>query len=493
MEPAAGDNTGAAKPWEHAKAGGSASDPLATRFVASLDYDRRLYKHDIAGSIAHARMLHKVGLLTPDELSQIEGGLADIESQIEAAGDDYGAAWSGWKIELEDVHMCIEAALIEQIGDAGRKLHTGRSRNDQVALDLKLWVDDACQKLAALFDEVLEAFFDLAQRQGDIVMPSYTHMQRAQPIVLGGELTAWMAAIDRARRRLALVRTEHGDNPLGCGAVAGSSLPLDRLMTAEALPLAGPPSINSIDATASRDAAVDFVYALAMTSMTLSRWAEQWILYASTEFGFLHLDPAHTTGSSMMPQKQNPDMLELTRGRCGDVYGRLIALLTICKGTPIGYNRDFQEDKRHVFAAYDCVTDCLLMAARIVRGATFDEKHIAESLDRGFLDATSLSEYLVTRGVPFRSAHQMVGRMVRRCREQGLEQLSQLTLDQMNGLCAAVAGPTGGDAPACDNDVYDWLGAHNVVKRYQTLGNAGVGGFRQQLEAYRGRWSSTED
>ena len=475
------------KPWEHSKAdAGSAADPLAARFVASLSYDRRLYLHDIAGSQSHARMLHGAKLLTADELARIERGLDEIADEIEAAGADYGAAWPGWKLELEDVHMCIEAALIEKIGDAGRKLHTGRSRNDQVALDLKLWLTEAEDALTERFDELFRAFVDLAQRQGHLVMPSYTHLQRAQPIVLGGELMAWLAAFDRALGRLSNVLLDNGDNPLGSGAIAGSSLPLDRQATADALPL-GDPSTNSIDATASRDAAVDFVYALAMTAMTMSRWAEQWIIYASSEFGFVELDPRYTTGSSMMPQKRNPDMLELIRGRCGGVYGNLIALLTICKGLPIGYNRDLQEDKRHVFAAYDSVTDCLALAARIVATAKFDEQRIAASLEDGFLDATSLSEYLVGRGVPFRTAHQMVGGMVRRCREQGLTQLAQLTLEQMNGLCAAVAGPGGEQAAACGEDVYDWLGAHNVVQRYRSLGNAGVAGFEQQLEAWQQR------
>lgn len=482
------DKFGTTKPWEHAQGGvGSTDDPLAVRFVASLEYDRRLYRHDIAGSLAHARMLCDVKLINADELAQIEQGLAAIQSEIEDAGADYGAAWHGWKLELEDVHMCIEAALIEKIGDAGRKLHTGRSRNDQVALDLKLWMHEATQVIAGLFGELFAAFVALAERQGHIVMPAYTHLQRAQPIVVGGELMAWLAAFDRAQRRIANVLPLQADNPLGSGAIAGSSLALDRHAVAKALPLAGP-SFNSIDATATRDAALDFIYGLAMTAMTLSRLAEQWILYASTEFGFIKLDRRYTTGSSMMPQKQNPDMLELIRGRCGGVYGNLIALLAICKSLPIGYNRDLQEDKRHLFAAYDSVSDCLAMATRIVATASFNEQRISASLDDGFIDATSLTDYLVRQQVPFRTAHQMVGSMVRRCREQGLTQLSQLTIEQMNGLCVAVAGPGGGQhAAVCRADVYDWLGAANVVKRYCSLGNAGVSGFAQQLDVWQQR------
>jgi len=468
----------AAKPWEHAKAGeGSASDPLAARFVESISYDRRLYKHDIAGSIAHARMLAKVGLINADELSQIERGLKEIESEIAANFD----GWPGWKVELEDVHMCIEAALIEKTGDAGRKLHTGRSRNDQVALDLRLWLRDACEAIQGKLSSLCDAYAALAARDGRVVMPSFTHLQRAQPIVAGGELAAWHEAFRLASQRLSNV-VELLQCPLGSGAIAGSSLPLDRDETARLLQFAEP-TPNSIEATASRDAAVDFAYGLSMCAMWLSRWAEQWIIYASTEFSFITLDERYTTGSSMMPQKRNPDMLELIRGRCGGVYGHLVALLTICKGLTIGYNRDLQEDKRHLFAAYDTVSDCLEMATRIVSTTKFNEEKIAATLDRGFLDATSLAEYLVTKGVPFRTGHQIVGALVRLCESRGLTQLSQLKLEDFNAACREA----GQKADACDKDVYDWLGAANVVKRYRTAGNAGVSGLEEQLETWKER------
>jgi argininosuccinate lyase len=466
------------KPWEHTKPGqGSAADPLAARFVSSLDYDKRLYKHDIRGSIAHARMLEHVKLITADELKQIEQGLNEIESEIDASGGD----WPGWKVELEDVHMCIEAALIEKAGDAGRKLHTGRSRNDQVATDLILWVREAEELVTTKGDALCEAFIEVAERDGEIVMPSYTHMQRAQPIVVGGELFAWLEAIGRCVYRLNLTPSFNYESPLGSGAIAGSSLPLDRKVSGGILDFDAITD-NAIDATANRDVALDFVYALAMTSMTLSRWAEQWIIYSSTEFGFITLDDLYTTGSSMMPQKQNPDMLELIRGKTGLVYGSLMALLTMCKGLPIGYNRDLQEDKRHVFAAYDAVCDCLDMAARIVRTTKFNEDRIKQGLDKGFLDATSLAEYLVTRGVPFRTAHQVVGKLVQRCRDKGYEKLALLKLDDFNAAC-----PAPGGKPIVEKDVYDWLGPQNVVKRYQTAGNAGLSGFQEQLKAWKER------
>lgn len=460
------------KPWEHAKDGGSAQDPLAARFVESLSYDRRLYTHDIAGSVAHARMLLKVDLIDDTDLEQIEAGLAEIKSEIEADFD----GWAGWKVELEDVHMCIEAALIEKVGDAGRKLHTGRSRNDQVALDLQLWTDEAVGLFKGRILELISSCLNLAERQGRIVMPSYTHLQRAQPIVLGGELLAWADAFERCVWRTDGINKQ---SPLGSGAIAGSSLALDRSeVEASLYPQVQGLTPNSIYATASRDVALDFGYALSMTSMWLSRWAEQWIIYATTEFGFITLDDRYTTGSSMMPQKRNPDMLELIRGRSGGVYGHLVALLTMCKGLTVGYNRDLQEDKRHLFAAYDTVMDCLDMATRIVSTTTFNEGRITAGLDRGFLDATSLAEYLVTKGVPFRTAHQVVGALVKKCIDEGLEKLGDLSLEQFQHASSAI-----------DSDVVDWLGAANVVKRYQTQGNAGLSGFEQQLSAWKQRLS----
>jgi argininosuccinate lyase len=464
---------GPKKPWEHAKSGGSQQDPLAERFVQSLDVDTRLWSHDIDGSLAHARMLESVGLIDATDLSEIERGLGEIASEIEAAGV---TDWPGWKCELEDVHMCIEAALIEKIGDPGRKLHTGRSRNDQVALDLKLWLGEAIRNLNAGFTELMTAWVKVAAEQGDVVMPSYTHLQRAQPITVGGEAIASLTALDRCMTRLMMMQVVDSSNPLGSGAIAGSALPLDRNHTAQSLQI-GTPSPSSIDATANRDDAIDFVYGLSMTAMTLSRWAEQWIIYMSVEFGFVGIGDAYTTGSSMMPQKRNPDMLELIRGRCGGVYGNLMALLTICKGITVGYNRDLQEDKKHLFAAYDTVMDCLAMASRIVSSAQFDAERIKAGLDRGFLDATSLAEYLVSKDVPFRTAHQHVGKLVRLCEENKVVQLSDLGLEAMQEVCDAI-----------EPDVSDWLGAENVVKRYQSSGNAGLG-YRQGLAAWENRLS----
>ena len=364
----------------------------------------------------------------------------------------------------------------------GGNFTPGRSRNDQVVLDLKLWIQQAGEQLNAALWSLNRSFLQLADRDGQIVMPAYTHLQRAQPILVAGELVAWLTALDRARERLCGLWEVNRSNPLGSGAIAGSGLPLDRSHVASALEL-GAPSGSSIDATASRDVAIDFVYALAMISMTLSRWAEQWIVYASDEFGFVRLDDRYTTGSSMMPQKANPDMLELIRGRCGGVYGHLIALLTICKGLGIGYFRDLQEDKRHVFGAFDTVCGCLEIAAKIVATTRFDEHRINEKIDQGFLDATSLADYLVTRGVPFRTAHQIVGSLVGKCQKEGLSTLSQLRIEDLNHACKAAVKRS----DVCGTDVYEWLGPERVVKRYRSDGNAGVHGVLQQLDVWRQR------
>jgi argininosuccinate lyase len=478
-----------AKPWEHAKGGGagSAADPLAARFVESLSVDTRLYDADIRGSTAHARMLAKVGLVSAAELQEIERGLAEIRRQIETAPAGPTAvgipgAWPGWRTELEDVHMCVEAALIEIVGDPGRKLHTGRSRNDQVALDLRLWLRDAARVTGAAVDRVLVAFEGLARRQGDGVIAGYTHVQRAQPVTVGGEAMAWHTMFKRDRDDLAafarggtLRGVDGWESPLGSGALAGSSLPLDRAASAAALGMTRV-SPSSMDATASRDEALDYLYLLSRTAMHLSRLAEQWVLYCSTEFGTLILADAHTTGSSMMPQKRNPDMLELIRGRCGAAYSGLIGLLTVMKGGPIGYNRDMQEDKRHVFGAHDVVLDSIEMAARVVAGATFRPPAGAD-LSRGFADATSLAEYLVGAGVPFRTAHQVVGGLVRDAEHRGDADFARLSVDDLQ---SAVRGA--GSSATVDGNFADWLGAANVVNRYRSSGNAGVSGYRAALE-----------
>jgi argininosuccinate lyase len=467
------------------------TDKLAQSFVESISYDRRLYKHDIAGSIAHATMLAKVGLITEADRDAIIAGLKSIESDIEAGDFVFDES-------LEDIHMVIEDALIKRIGEPGRRLHTGRSRNDQVALDLALWQRSAADVINTRLNSLVMAFISLADRTRDVIMPSYTHLQRAQPITAAAEALAWTSFFYRDKTRVLELSLnelfgEEDASPLGSGAIAGTSLPLDRQDTASTLNFCRP-SMSSIEATASRDLAAEFLFHLAMISMHLSRWAEQWIIYMTTEFSFLKIADKYTTSSSMMPQKRNPDMLELIRGRCGNVYGDLFALLTILKGLPIGYNRDLQEDKRIVFRAYDTVSSCLAMATAIVNSAEFVKENIEPTLDRGFLDATSLAEYLVTKGVPFRTAHQIVGTLVAHCEKTGRHALKQLKVEEFNQAIAQATerrsdGATKGVPPAVvvDDDVYNCLGARNVVNRYQSAGAAGGKPLEEALAAWKQR------
>jgi argininosuccinate lyase len=468
-----------------------ATDAIAQEFVESMSYDWRLYKADIAGSIAHAKMLSKVGLITGAEYEAIFAGLKEIEAEI----DKDGPKWSGFKKELEDIHMCVESELTRRIGEPGRKLHTGRSRNDQVATDLLLWIYATVGSVMKRVEDLTKSFILLAERSRDIVIPSFTHLQRAQPISAGADATAWAAMFHRDWfRYFHLFDNSMAEMPLGSGAIAGTSLATDAKVELAALNESKTElneyqgiafeyfAKSSIERTASRDEACEFVFHLAMIAQHLSRWAEQWIIYMSTEFGFIKIADRYTTSSSMMPQKRNPDMLELIRGRCGNVYGDLFALMTILKGLPIGYNRDLQEDKRIVFRAYDTVSQCLTMAAAIVNSASYDKERIEPTLDRGFLDATSLAEYLVTKEIPFRTAHHIVGTLVARCEKEGKHALSQLSVDAFNEVIAS----TGSDVRVTD-EVYTCLGAANVVKRYQSAGAAGGKPFEAQLKAWKER------
>lgn len=483
----------AAKSWQARIS--EATDAIGQSFVESISYDWRLYPHDIAGSIAHATMLAKVGLITDSDRDAITTGLNQIKAEI----DRDGPKWPGFKPELEDIHMCIEAELTNRIGEPARRLHTGRSRNDQVALDLSEWILHSAVSLRSALRLLQDSLKALAVRSADVVMPSYTHLQRAQPICAAAEAWAWWVIFERDEDRLwkAFDRNLESardklDCPLGSGAIAGTSLPIDTEYTAQLLNYPFGPT-SSMELTASRDRACDFLFALAMIAQHLSRWAEQWIIYMTTEFGFIKIADRYTTSSSMMPQKRNPDMLELIRGRCGNVYGDLFALMTILKGLPIGYNRDLQEDKRIVFRAYDTVSQCLTMAAAIVNSASFDKSRIEPTLERGFLDATSLAEYLVSpAGIPFRTAHHIVGTLVKLCETTGRHALSQLTLDEINKVVAE-SSPKSSPAIKLTDDVYSCLGAANVVKRYRSAGAAGGKPLEEQLAAWKARLGQSQD
>ncbi len=441
-------------------------DELAVEFVESLSLDRRLYKYDITGSIAHAEMLSEQHLISRDEFRQIKQALTKIAEEI---GDDKFR----FDKKYEDIHMAIEAALIKKIGPAGKKLHTGRSRNDQVALDMRLWLRDRLEIIVELIKGVQKALLKLAgSKQGQIVMPGYTHMQRAQPVLAGGYLLAYVEMLQRDRERFNDCFKRVNVCPLGSGALAGSSLPLDRNRVAELLGFASV-TRNSMDSVSDRDYVVEYAFAAAMTGMHLSRLAEDWIIYASQEFSFIRIDDAYCTGSSMMPQKRNPDMLELIRGRCGSLYGNLTALLTMMKGLPMTYNRDMQEDKKQLFDAADTLEACLQMAEAIVSHTKFNAEKIGRDLKDGFLDATSLAEYLVIKGVPFRQAHQITGALVSECEKQG-RTLAEVPLQELQKLCDKI-----------DKDVCKSLTANNVVAGYATDAAGGEKQLQQQLEFWK--------
>ncbi len=435
-------------------------------FVESLSYDKRLYKYDIKGSIAHAQMLLEQYLITSDELSEIEKGLFEIEQEIEAGE-------FAFDIVYEDIHMAIEAALIAKIGDASRKLHTGRSRNDQVATDMRLWARDEIVTLCGKLRILQAAFVLLAERYADELMPAYTHLQRAQPVSIAAYLLSFVEQFERDYTRLVDCSKRLNVSPLGSGAVAGSTLPINRQSTAEKLGFDGITQ-NSIDSVSDRDFCAEFIFATAMIMTHLSKFAEDFIIYTSTEFGFIRTDDKYCTSSSMMPQKRNPDMLELIRGKTGAVYGSLMAMLTILKAQPSAYNRDLQEDKIHLFNAGDYARLCLDMAGAIVSNTEFKTEKIAAGIDEGFLDATALAEYLVRKGVPFRQAHGIVGKAVADC-EKRILKLSQLSLEEYKQISDKI-----------EADVFDSLTAVNVAKQYTSPGAAGTKQAKERIEYWKG-------
>ncbi|MBN2377245.1 MAG: argininosuccinate lyase [Sedimentisphaerales bacterium] len=453
----------AKKSWQSRMSG--AVDELAVNFVESISVDWRLYKYDIVGSIAHAQMLSEQGLISKDEFRQIKQGLTEIAEQIEAGKFKFDKS-------QEDIHMVIEAALTKNIGEAARKLHTGRSRNDQVALDMRLWLRDCTETIIERIMKLQEALVKLAQKQGQVVMPGYTHLQRAQPVLSGHYLLAFAEQLQRDRQRFSDALKRINVCPLGSGALAGSSLPLNRRRVMELLGFAEI-TRNSIDGISDRDFCAEFVFTAALTAIHLSRLAEDWIIYSTQEFGFIRIGDAYCTGSSMMPQKRNPDMLELIRGKSGQLHGNLTALLTMLKGQPLAYNRDMQEDKKQVFDAADTLEATLAMAAAIVANTRFNPDKIQAGLDEGFLDATALAEYLVRKGVPFRQAHQIVGELVAQCEAEG-KSLAQKPLDELQKACDKI-----------EADVYENLTAENVVAGYAVEGSAGKQQLQEQLDFWQ--------
>jgi argininosuccinate lyase len=423
---------------------------LLQSYSESISFDWRLWPYDIEGSIAHSAALEKAGLITAEERGSIVEGLRVI-------GDEIAAGTFTFRAELEDIHMNIEAELTRRIGDAGAKLHTARSRNDQVALDLRLYLRSECDAITALLADMQAALVELGSRYSEVVIPGYTHLQRAQPVYFAHHLLAYVEMLQRDRDRIADCRKRINVLPLGSGAIAGSTILLDRHLVAELLKF---PSVthNSMDAVSDRDFAIELLSALAVVAMHLSRLSEDVILWASSEFHFVTLSDSFTTGSSLMPQKKNPDVAELTRGKTGRVYGNLLSLLTLMKGLPMTYNRDMQEDKEAVFDSIDTVKAALGVFAPMLREAKVNEVRCAEAVADPNLLATDLADYLVNHGMPFRKAHEAVGRAVARCTELGCE-LNTLPLKEYQAI-SEVYG----------NDIHDVLQVRRSMEARQAVG-----------------------
>lgn len=401
------------------------TNKFVEEFTASVQFDQRLYAHDIQGSIAHATMLEGAGVLTTAERDLIVDGLTAIRAEINAGQFE-------WSIALEDVHMNVESALTARIGDVGKKLHTARSRNDQVATDIRLWLRDEIDRLTRSLDHLLNGLIDLAEREADTVLPGFTHLQAAQPISFGHHLLAWFEMLLRDRERLQDCRKRVDALPLGAGALAGTTFPINRDHTAELLGF-GRICENSLDAVADRDFAIEFCSVGALMMVHFSRMAEEMVLWSSQQFGFIELDDAFCTGSSMMPQKKNPDVPELVRGKSGRVVGHLIALITLMKSQPLAYNKDNQEDKEPLFDTVDTLAGCLRAFGDLVPTITVKRERMREATRAGFTTATDFADYLVRIGVPFRDAHAVVGAAVRRAIVLGCE-LKDLPLAELQAL-----------------------------------------------------------
>jgi len=435
----------------------------AKRFSESVSFDHRLYRQDIAGSIAHAAALRAASLISAAEFSEIESGLREIEKEIER-GD------FKWDADLEDVHMNIEAALTKRIGKTGGKLHTARSRNDQVALDLRLYVRDEGKRIDDLIRMLQKVLVDRADEMRAAVMPGYTHLQRAQPIPVAHYLLAQVEALQRDRERLSDCLRRTDVLPLGSGALAGSTLVLDRELIAERLGFSGI-SRNSVDAVSDRDFACEFLFCLAMTGLHLSRLSEDFVIWSTREFGFVQFGDAFATGSSLMPQKKNPDMAELTRGKTGRLYGNLVSVLATLKGLPAAYNRDLQEDKEAVFDSVDTVTQALEVWAAMLPGVTFDTERMAAGARDPELFATDLAEYLVQKGLPFREAHEVIGRLVAQSVAEK-KALSKLSPEQFRKI-----------SPLFEPDVLEIFDAQRSIARRTAIG--APGNVTNEIAAWR--------
>ncbi|MDD6857773.1 MAG: argininosuccinate lyase [Lachnospiraceae bacterium] len=429
------------------------TDQLVNNFNASISFDQKFYKQDINGSIAHVKMLAKQGILSEDDKTAIIGGLEgilrDIDNGTLVIDDEY-----------EDIHSFVEATLTERIGEPGKRLHTGRSRNDQVALDMKLYTRDEIVEIDELIKELLDVLIDIMEKNTETFMPGFTHLQKAQPITLAHHIGAYFEMFKRDRQRLADIYKRMNYCPLGSGALAGTTYPLDREYTAELLGFYGA-TLNSMDSVADRDYVIELLSALSTVMMHLSRFSEEIIIWNSNEYKFVEIDDAYSTGSSIMPQKKNPDIAELVRGKTGRVYGALMSILTTMKGIPLAYNKDMQEDKELTFDAFDTVKGCVSLFTGMIKTMTFNNQVMENSAKHGFTNATDAADYLVNHGVPFRDAHGIVGQLVLYCIDKNIA-LDDMSLDEFKAI-----------SPVFEDDIYDAISIKTCVDKRVTIGAPG--------------------
>ena len=438
------------------------TDSRADDFNSSIGFDKRLYRHDILGSIAHARMLGKKGIIASEEANLIESTLSDILQEIEdgSLDFDYGC---------EDIHMFVEKVLTDRIGDVGKKLHTARSRNDQVAFDFRYWLRDEALCVISLTKELMRVLCNQAEKHCETIMPSYTHLQRAQPAVLGHHLMAYVFMLSRDVERMNDAMKRLNISPLGSCALAGTTFDTDRFMTAELCGFSAP-CMNSMDGVSDRDFCIEYLSAFATEMMHLSRLAEETIIWSSLEFRFVTLDDSFTTGSSIMPQKKNSDMAELIRGKTGRVYGDLMSILTVMKGLPLAYNKDMQEDKECLFDAVDTLKQCLTVAAPMYATATYNAEVLRKAASDGFINATDLADYLVGKGLPYRTAYKIVGNIVGDCEHSG-KNLETLTLDEYKNY-----------SEVFDEKLFDAISLENCVKRRTSYGGTSPDSVKKQID-----------
>ena len=429
------------------------TDQLVYNFNASISFDQKFYEQDIRGSIAHVKMLAKQQILTDGERDQILEGLKEILEDVRSGKRKISDKY-------EDIHSFVEATLIDRIGDAGKKLHTGRSRNDQVALDMKLYVRDEIDEMDGLLKNLMESLLKIMKEHVHTYMPGFTHLQKAQPVTLAHHVGAYFEMFKRDRSRLSDIYRRMNYCPLGAGALAGTTYPLDREYTAELLDFDGP-TLNSMDSVSDRDYVIELLSAMSTIMMHLSRFSEEIILWNSNEYQFVEIDDAYSTGSSIMPQKKNPDIAELVRGKTGRVYGALMSILTTMKGIPLAYNKDMQEDKELTFDAIDTVKGCLALFNGMISTMEFRKENMNRSAKNGFTNATDAADYLVNHGVAFRDAHGIVGRLVLTCIEKGIS-LDELPLEEYQKI-----------SPVFEKDIYEAISMRTCVEKRMTLGAPG--------------------